>query len=158
MKISGKVKAFTIVEVTVSMLLAVITIAIAYTSYRIVGNSYRQFDLKNKKLSEFILADKLLKKDVSACKKMIRTDDGISLLINESQIQYGFYKDYILRNQFDLRTDTFLVKNSNFTSQFEKLEAFPGELTDKFQFFAGIGDKTVPLVYFKKYSAEELFK
>jgi hypothetical protein len=158
MKINTKVKAFTILEVTVSMLLAVITISIAYTAYRVVSSSYRQFDIKNKKLAEFIITDKLLKKDISACNKMVRTIDGVSLLGNEGEIRYTFEADYILRNQFDIRTDTFFVKNADFISLFEKKEAFSGEMTDNIRFSADLEDKTVKLGYFKNYSAEQLFR
>ena len=158
MKIEAKINAFTIMEVTVSMLLAAISIAIAYTSYRVVSNSYQQFDTKNKNVSEFLFADKALKKDISFCSRMIRIDEGISLITTEGEIIYKFSPDYILRNQFNLRTDTLFLRSAELRSSFEQQEVFLGDLADRISFIATLEDKTISLTYKKDYSAEELFK
>ena len=158
MKIEAKVNAFTIIEVTVSMLLAAISIAIAYTSYRVVSSSYQRFDTKNKNVSEFLFADKALKKDISFCSRMICIDDGISLITTEGEIIYRFSPDYILRNQFNLRTDTLFLRSAELRSSFEQQEVFSGDLADRTSFIATLEDKTISLTYKKDYSAEELFK
>jgi hypothetical protein len=153
MKFSNK-----IIEVTVSMLLAAISIVIAYTSYRIVSGSYRQFDSKNKKISEFLLADKLIKKDMSVCTKAIRTENGMSLLDAQGEIRYAFYPDYILRDQYHLHTDTLLLRSAGLTTVFENQEVFEDQLIDKIHFEVSVEDRSIELTYLKNYSADELFK
>ncbi|MFD2162271.1 type II secretion system protein J [Paradesertivirga mongoliensis] len=158
MRINSKLNAFTIIEVTVSMLLATISIVIAYTAYRVVSNSYRQFDKKNKTISEFTLTDKMLKRDISLSTKVLRATDGFLLTMPEGEVRYQFQPDYILRNQYNLRTDTLFIRSSELLSVFEQKEVFEGDLVDKISFKIALEDKTIPLSYTKKYSAEELFE
>ena len=42
-----KINAYTLMEVTVAMLLSAICIGIAYSAYDIIGNYYRSFQQKN---------------------------------------------------------------------------------------------------------------
>ncbi len=153
----GRLQAFTILEVTIAMLLAAITIGIAYTAYTLVGRSYREYDRKNGKVAEFVLVSKLLNKDISAARTMVRIGDGISLE-DSMAITYRFFPEYILRDQYSLETDTFFVANSELVSSFEGKETVDGEITDKAGFKAVLEGKEVPMVFLKVYSAEEMFK
>ena len=157
MTLNSKVEAYTIIEVTVSMLLAAISIAIAYTSYRVITSSYRQFDEKNKKVSEFILTDKLLKRDIAQSNRMLRTIDGFSLAMPEGEVQYHFTEGYILRTQYALRTDTLFLASNELKSSFEESEVFEGELMDQCSFSTRLENSIITLTYRKEYSAEELF-
>ncbi|HEY0056917.1 MAG TPA: hypothetical protein VGB63_16320 [Pedobacter sp.] len=158
MKSLARLPAFTIIEVTVSMLLATISIVIAYTSYRVIGSSYREFDRKNKNMSEFVMTDKVLKKDIFNCGKLTRTPDGLSLSFSGGIIQYHFYPDYILRNQYNLRTDTLFVRSSELVALFEHQIVSSGAAADQVSFKAELNHRTIPLGYSKTYSAAELFK
>ncbi|MGX5689530.1 hypothetical protein [Arcticibacter tournemirensis] len=154
----GRLPAFTILEVTIAMLLAGITIGIAYTAYTVVGRSYSEYDLKNKKVAEFVLLNKLLKKDIAESEKAVRLGEGISLEGARGTIQYAFSPAFITRNQHELQTDTFYVKNSNLLMTFEDKPTEEGKLADKISFTAELEGSAISMAFTKQYSSEDLFE
>jgi type II secretory pathway component PulJ len=156
MKINHKLAAFTIMEVTVSMLIAAIAIAITYTAYSIINRSYSSYDQKNKKIAEFIMADKLLKQDFMLADKIIRTEQGIILESGQGVIQYEFTDSSILRDQYSLRVDTFQLKENQYVPLFENSEADIGERLDQLKLQTTWEGEMINLNYSKIYSAENL--
>ena len=156
MRIKQTVSAFTILEVTIAMLLASVSIAIAYTAFTVVSRSYKNYDAKNKALSELALADKLLKKDFAGAEEIIRSENGITLNSKEKQISYEFDTQYILRIQNGLRTDTFRLPVKNLFVGFQTIESTAGGLVDKLQFVTTVMSEDILISSSKTYSAEEL--
>jgi len=155
---AGYVKAFTIMEVVVAMLLATISIAISYSAYKLIGLSYGRFDQKNKTIAELTVADKLLKQDVLQSEKILRLSDGLSFQFSEETVDYYFGDNIVIRDQFRLRRDTISLKVTQFLTTFENEECLPGSLVDEIKLDVEIDQRQVPFVYKKNYSAEELFE
>ena len=153
-----KLPGYTIIEVTVAMLLAAVSIGISYTAYSMIARSYISFDQKNKKVSELLLVDKLLKQDVDACNQIVRTDVGFIFQMKIGEIEYRFENNYIIRDQYRFHIDTLHLINSQLLSTFENKESFAGEVVDKITFNIHEDEKSIPLMYVKQYSAEELFE
>lgn len=153
---NNKLSAFTIIEVTVVMLLTAITIAITYNAYRMVSNSYFKFDEKNKKIAEFLLMDKLFKKDIDFAHLINRTENGLQLKNINGNITYDFKPEYIIRNQYQLRNDTFFVKNANLYMTYENEPIEVDKRVDELTFSADIMKTTSQLHYKKTYSSDEL--
>lgn len=160
MKISKKVAAFTLMEVTVAMLIAAIAIAITFTAFKIVNGSYLDFNIKQKKLHEFITIDKLLKLDFNSAQQILRSEEGAGLVIRTQRgnIEYHFEEQYFTRSQFALYTDTFKMKMDSFTCLFEGTSAQQGQLLDQLSFQLEVGGLDVPVHYQKLYSAKDLFQ
>jgi type II secretory pathway component PulJ len=156
MKINHKFSAFTIMEVTVSMLIAAIAIAITYTAYSIISRSYRSYDQKNKKIAELIRADKLLKQDFMLADKISRTGQGIILESEQGVIRYEFTDSCILRDQYSLRVDTFPLKANQYVPLFENLESDIGERLDHLNLQTTWEGQRINFSYSKVYSAEDL--
>jgi hypothetical protein len=123
----------------------------------VISSSYREFDQKNKKIAEFMMVDKLLKRDMAVCENAIRYEDGIILSMPEGEIIYQFQPEYILRNQFHLRADTLWVQSAGLKASFEQGEVVMDGPFDRLMFSAIINKNEVPMVYVKEYSAAELF-
>ena len=155
---TGKLRAYTILEVTVAMLLSAVSIAIAYTAFSILNKSYKGFDSRNKELAEFVLADKLLKRDFSEAKRLTRSETGIIMQLDSGIISYDFNEEYILRDQYGLRTDTLHLATIERRFTFEQEESNVDSLVDKVQLNTVAGKEPVSLVYSKMYSAEDLFE
>jgi len=158
MRINKKVEAFTILEVTLSMLLAAICIGITYSAYSLISRSYRDFDLRNKKISSLVLLSKLVKRDTKNSESIFRTEDGILLTDGSGDIYYTFRDDFIVRDQYRLQVDTFFVTNQSFQAFFENKEVLQGQLLDKLQFEIQTGNQWIPLLCTKQYSAAELME
>lgn len=160
MRINKKVPAFTLIEVTVAMLIAAIAIAITFTAFKIVNGSYLDFNIKQNKLSHFITADKLLKKDFNLAQQILRSEEGSGLVFKTQKgiVEYRFEDQYFTRNQFSLQTDTFKMKVDAFNCRFEGEKAQQGQLIDQLSFQLQIGGFSIPLHYQKLYSAQDLFQ
>lgn len=155
---SKKIPAFTLMEVTIAMLIAGIAIAITFTAYRIVSGTYIGFSKKQNELAGFIRLDKLLKQDFMAARSILKSSGGLVIEMKGGLITYQLDKDYVLRDQFSLRTDTFRLKLGNTGFLFETNEVADGQAIDQFGFETVVQGQLVPLHYRKIYSAQDLFK
>lgn len=160
MKINKKVPAFTLMEVTVAMLIAAIAIAITFTAFRIVNGSYLDFNIKQNKLSDFITADKLLKRDFNLAQQILRSEEGSGIVFKTQHgiIEYRFEDQYFIRNQFSQQRDTFKMKMDAFNCLFEGAIAQQGQLIDQLSFQLEVGGLGIPVQYQKLYSAQDLFQ
>lgn len=155
---NNKVPAFTLMEVTIAMLIAAIAIAITFTAYRIVSGSYLDFTRKQEKIATFITADKLLKQDFINARHIIKTEEGLMMEMEDGMINYHFKPDYILRDQFSLNIDTFKMKINNSSFLFERGVAEEGKSVDQLSFNAEVDGQSIALYYQKVYSAQDLFQ
>lgn len=152
-----RISAFTLMEVTVAMLLAALVISITYTAYHMVSASYIRYQKKQGEIADLILADKLLRSDFLSSKKITRSESGISLLQHNGSINYSFSKDFIIRNQYSLRIDTFRTNVSNLDFVFEGQKKEPGQLLDGLNFTILAEGQLTPFRYKKIYSSQDLF-
>lgn len=157
-KLNQKIPAFTLIEMTIAMLIAAIAIAITFTAYRIVSGGYAGFSKKQVELADFVRLDKLLKQDFMASKRIIRSSDGVVLELDAGVIQYSIDSAFVVRDQFSLRRDTFkqVIKNVNFS--FENNDSEYEQLVDQLSFESIVQAQMVPFHYYKLYSAQDLFK
>lgn len=153
-----KIPAFTIMEVTISMLVAAIAIVIAFTAFRIVSGSYTGFTKKQEKVAMLTVLDKLLKKDFLSANRIVKLDEGLALQLEEGIVTYTFKENYFVRDQFSLRKDTFKLQVSEPVFLFEANVAESGKPIDQLNFMTRIDGDPVPLHYHKLYSAQNLFQ
>jgi hypothetical protein len=158
MDLKKKIPAFTLMEVTIAMLIAAIAIAITFTAYRIVSGSYIGFSKKQVELAGFVNLDKLLKQDFMTAKNVLKSSTGMLMETEDGLIRYEIDKDYVIRDQFSLRIDTFKLTTSNTEFSFEKNPVDDGNAIDQFGFETLVLGQLVPLHYHKLYSAQDLFK
>lgn len=153
-----KLPAFTLMEVTIAMLLSAISMMIAYTAYHLVSQSYLDYSSKQKHLAEFLSADRLLKMDILNGEKVLKSDDGLIIESERGVITYVFGEAYLLRNQFELRTDTFNLQVRIQDISFESMPVQDGELLDRVGLEMSLEGAELALVYRKQYSSVNLFK
>lgn len=159
MRAGFRVAAYTILEMTIAMLLAAITIGITYTAFSMIGQSYKRFDKDNKEHASFVLVDKLLQKDIQGAVLVSSTLEGIDIKDGKGNIRYIFTADYILRDQYEVSRDTFYIPNRDLRILFENEEVTTeGRPVDHIAFFAALNSLEFPLVYHKYYSSTELIQ
>ena len=115
--INKRIQAFTILEVTITMLIASVLIGFTYMAYSIVIKSYGSFNQKNQDMAVLVRLDEWLKKDFAHAEIIQKDTAGIVLNSAGHQIKYQFDPDFIVRAEF--RTDTFKVKTATVTTSFE---------------------------------------
>ncbi|MDB5122339.1 MAG: hypothetical protein JWP94_468 [Mucilaginibacter sp.] len=157
-----KIKGYTIMEVTVTMLVAGILIGITYTMYSLIYKSYGAFDRKNQDMVVLASLDGVLARDFNRAEFVLKDTDGLSLRYNGHRIRYQFEPDYVTRT--DTRTDTFKVKAEEVTTSFDGKPAnqgFPAAEQNKVDELALsilYGKERIPFHYFKSYSSANLFQ
>lgn len=157
-----RIKAFTIMEVTVTMMVAAILMGITYTTYSIVSRSYLSFNTKNKDMAELELLDRLLKRDFDRGEVILKETDGIIIKNTDRMVTYEFSPDYITRNSGI--TDTFKVKTEGLSTSFEGQPVdetgLSGEQNrlDDLSFNLIFQNEKIPYHYYKQYSSVNLIQ
>ncbi|MBC7913519.1 MAG: prepilin-type N-terminal cleavage/methylation domain-containing protein [Pyrinomonadaceae bacterium] len=173
LRIKKRVKAFTIVELSVSMAVSAIVIMMAYTVYTILGKGYRDFNVKNQEFSVLLRADEVLKRDFSDAGMILLTDRGILIKKDDLEIiNYYFNDNEIIRKSTTI--DTFKVKASQKDYSFESnpvyknIEASKTEIAitdtlvlensriDEMKLIIIFRNELIPFSYHKHYSSLDL--
>lgn len=112
-----RIRAFTIMELTIAMLISAIVIGITYTVYSIVSHSYNSFSGKSEDMALVARLDEWLKKDFDRAEIILKDTAGIVLHKNGELIKYKFDGDNVVR--IGLKTDSFKIKNDSVSVLFE---------------------------------------
>jgi hypothetical protein len=157
-----RVKAFTIMEVTVAMLLAAIVIAITYTVYTIIIRSYSSYNAKNSNMAVLIRLDELLRKDFEKAEIIYKTESGLSCTNGNKVAIYEFKPDAVIRTSGI--TDTFKVEVQAVSILFEHApvseSATSDEETrvDEMQADLFLDGRKITNGYYKHYSSQNLIQ
>ena len=108
-----KFKAFSIIELMVSILISGVVISTAFSVYVFMHKSLAKYSTSKTAIKNYFELSAILNKDVEGAKQIIKVNDfEISLNLLDKTVNYEFKNDYILRvNQ--LQTDTFFFKVDN---------------------------------------------
>jgi prepilin-type N-terminal cleavage/methylation domain-containing protein len=155
-----RVRAFTIMEVTITMLIAGILIAITYTSYSIIIKSYRSFTAKNEDIVVLVSLDHVLQRDFDRADIILKQTDGITLKNSNQMIKYTFSPDFITR--IASKMDTFKVQTQEVNTSFDNIPM--GEVQaddeqnrlDDLAFTLVFQNEKIPYHYHKLYSSDNL--
>lgn len=168
-----RLPAFTIMELTVSMLLSALVISITYTALTLVTRSYQSFSQKNEELAGLVRLDELLKRDFLAASSIYKTESGIALpgaAPDGTQVSYAFGSEAILRRT-TLVADTFKVASTAVQLLFEGQEVrqeaedqtatadgapLEAARIDEFNLELLYKEEKYPYHYDKRYSSENL--
>jgi prepilin-type N-terminal cleavage/methylation domain-containing protein len=104
-----ELKAFTLLELLVGMILSGIVLAATFTAYRVVTRQYETYRDKSKSITEVSLFVAQLESDFeNATTITLASENRIHLQFEKRMLEYRFSEKYVLRNDF-MRTDTFNV-------------------------------------------------
>jgi Tfp pilus assembly protein PilE len=158
----SSVRAFTILEVTITMLIVGLLIALTYTSYSIIIKSYHAFKDKNDRMMILVSLDHVLARDFERADRITKDADGITMNGNAQVIKYTFSPDFITRTTNKI--DTFKVQAQDVNAAFENmtvnevLETEEQNRIDELTFTAVFQDEKIPYQYHKQYSSDNLIK
>ncbi|MDF2432861.1 MAG: hypothetical protein JWP44_2492 [Mucilaginibacter sp.] len=160
--IKQKVQAFTILEVTITMLISALLIGITYTSYSIIVKSYRSFTLKNEDMGVLISLDHILKRDFDQADVILKMPHGLTLKSEQKIIKYTFNQGFITRES--VKTDTFKVETQLVQTSFESItvndiqDIDEQNRLDDLSFTLLYQNEKIPHHYHKSYSSVNLIK
>jgi hypothetical protein len=151
-----KIKAFTIIELCVVMLLSSIVTGMVFFTLNIFQGSVRQFKTESTVLSRIALLHRLLVQDFWKSKEVRATNDGIQAMGKGGVVTYRFQPEYITR-EMGVVLDTFYFPNKNFVMQFQgQQKSLLGELVDQLSVDLSYKGEVVPFSFQKAYGADVL--
>jgi prepilin-type N-terminal cleavage/methylation domain-containing protein len=102
-----KIRAFTLVEVIVTLVVSGVVVSLAGSSYYVVKKQFQHFELRNKKVLQVKQLNYLLSKDFKECNKVLKAQNSIEVVYKQRpNVSYSFGGKGIIRNQSS-RQDTF---------------------------------------------------
>jgi len=155
-----KVPGFTIMEVTIAMLLSAIVIGLTYTVLSLVTRSYQSYQTRHREMATVLSLDGLLRRDFDRAELILKDTDGIVLTNKNILIKYRFYPDYVLRKSIAI--DTFRLKTDSIAMTFEgKAIADSGtgaedHQLDELNLQVTLQKQKIPYYYNKIYSSANL--
>jgi Tfp pilus assembly protein PilE len=156
----NRVKAFTILEVTITMLIAAVLIGITYVTYSIIVRSYSSYNQKNQDMAVLVRLDEWLKKDFTRADMVLKDTAGIALNSAEHHVKYHFDQGFVVRTEF--RADTFKLNTETIITSFEEQPLNEFSSTDEqnrmddLSFVILFQNEKIPYHYHKQYSSANL--
>lgn len=156
-----KLRAYTLIEVIITLLLSVIIIGAAITGYTLINGQFRIFDNSTEQSLDILQFDIMMKMDIDRCDAIFFENEQLILKRKNNAIIYSFEEDKIFRNeQLDEYVDEIERKTVDLTI-LEIETYFEGEIQDfgiTHKFTLKINNFGEPriLPYSKKYSSVQL--
>lgn len=143
------------------MIVSAIVISITYTVFGIVSNAYNQYRQDQQGVLELTQLDRLLKKDFAMAQHIVKEPDSLVFAGRDRRAVYAFSPTFIIRTSGI--TDTFKVSTQNIDFSFKGLPIGQTDgpqsgtaLIDGLSFDLVYKSRTIPYIYHKQYSSEDL--
>ena len=152
-----KLKAFTLLEMMVVMILMALITGITFYAYEIISKQYYSYQQSMDQNNQLLLFEKTLMQDISKSEYLEKTSEGFQCVFPATIVKYGFAGDYVLRTI--TVPDTFFVRTENDSASFfNKTMLSIGDVVQKLSFTAFVKEDTLNYVYTKAYGADVLMK
>ena len=116
---SHKVKAFTIMEVVITMMISAILMVMICLIYLVISSSYSVFKGKNEDLNTINTLDELLKKDFREGRYISGDQNTMTVTREKDSVTYQWDKAYVTRTNAGV-VDTFKVNTAEKSVSFEQ--------------------------------------
>lgn len=108
-----KLKAFSMLELMVSILISGIIISAAYSVFIFSNKQFFKFTAIKTNIRDYFELSSTLKRDFEMAKKVIKkSDDQVEMQLTDKSINYQFLANYITRST-DLHIDTFMFPSTD---------------------------------------------
>lgn len=149
---TSKVKAFTIIEMIMSLIISSVLIGIIYSIFLIISTQVENYQQRSGAIAGFLILRNVMERDFVKA-SIIRASPGLlNLNCPDENIRYEFNDEFIRR--YDNNTvDSFFIKSYRHQTTYVS-DAL--QLVTSFQAEVVVGKEKSKLIFKKKYSAVEL--
>lgn len=155
-----RIKAYTLLEVTIAMLITALAVGIMYSSYSLTMKLYAKYADRQRRQSYIAGLSSVLNKDLFRCEsaKIINNSEVELRESSGKVITYRFLQDCILRNLQDGRSDTFKLAENKVQFFFEGRSLHNNDCFDQMLLSAKADSIWVSFSFSKVYSSEQILK
>jgi len=151
-----KLKAFTILELLVAMVISSLVIGASYFTYDIVYRQFLNFKNVDRNVLDALTFRNVLNNDIAAGEFVYKASDGIHIVDFESvEYNYSFRDDLIIRNVGTAR-DTFHLRTGEVKYNEIEGASIAKRLLDKLEIVIIVNDAQNTLSFHKQYGADLL--
>jgi len=150
-----KLKAFTVIELIMSLLISSVVIAIAFYAFLFLNKQFIRYNSRSGEINEYIIFKTAVENDLKNSEYLL---DSTGLLVfkgtNNSDIIYQVSGDYIVRqNEFSI--DTFKIANTGFIASYDPKS---NNIINGLLFKPVLLGQDLEIKFDKPFSAEQLMK
>jgi len=149
--IKSKLKAFTLMNFVVGMIITSIIMTSFYEAYQYMNEEVNMYRNQNNSILDALNFQVNLNKDMLKAETVIRlSEEEIEVANLENKYRYQFTENYILKLNDDI-IDTFKIAVTNL-----KFETENFDLIKKISFTSKLDNKDISYIFSKAYSAEQI--
>ena len=151
-----RLKALTVMELTIAMLISAIVVSIAYNSMDIFNRLYHRYLKTNDANYQFVLFDRIFKRDLDRAEVVFSAVSGITLQnFDEKRIRYEWQEDMVLRYRPGVEADTFYIYSRLQSLTFGNADCMnrPEAVVDQIRVVMIKEQEIIDAVYHKPYGA-----
>lgn len=153
-----KLKAFTLTELLVAMVVSAIVIAVAYQIYSIASMQFGEYKKVNDKISNEVVLKGLLNMDFFTSTAVLqRSENSIEIHKQDTLIEYAWNEFFVLRTKNNMR-DTFFLEVESSELRFKNKAQKQGGLVDELELVSKDSGAERVFCFFKEYSADVLMR
>jgi len=152
------IKAYTLIEMAVGMLLAAITISVCYTAYGIITSYMVSFQHKNSQAEEVLSFRHAFEHDLQFGNLVLKNEGGLVIFSDTTRVSYHFSERFITRKLNEGQIDTFKLAEIKTDTFFEGAPVMGTDTIDQLNLSVVLGSQLVPMQFHKTYSSVNLFK
>lgn len=150
----NKLKAFTLMEMMVVMVVSSVAISICFACFNLIQRQFLRFKERQEAFSVHLEIDRLLTKDFSDCRHILKTQQGCSCIYDSHTVSYDFLDGMIVRSDSAQR-DSFNIPLSQIeVRQTGQDVAENGEMIDELIMRFLIDEDEFSLSFQKLYGAD----
>lgn len=153
----NKVKAFTIAEMIVIMMLTAITVSAAFALYRIVAFQWNNYQLTTKHIYSALSFERYLTQDIQFCDEVVYQDHSLTCSWPDKQVRYSFEDSVVIRT--GSLVDTFPIGLHQVEVYWQNQPVMNvASSIDRIHLIAMPGEDTLEYTIQKQYASDILFR
>lgn len=151
-----RLRAFTVLELLVAMVISSLAIGASYLSYDIVYKQFLNFREVDKNVLDALTFTNVLKNDIGTGQFLYKTNNGVRIVdLQGNEYTYTFGKEQIIRNAGASR-DTFHLGTSEVVYKELAVASISWDLLDKVEIMITVNGIQNKLSFHKQYGANLL--
>lgn len=143
-------------ELTIALLVGAIVLGIAYNSMDIFNRLYHRYLRTNEINYQFILFDRMFKRDLDRAEVVFSAVSGLSLqTFDDKRIRYEWREDLVLRFRPGAEADSFHIRSEIQSLSFEEMDraGLTDAVVDRIELVLYKENEVIDAVYRKPYAA-----
>ncbi|MND62579.1 hypothetical protein D3C87_511250 [compost metagenome] len=153
-----KFRAFTLMELTIAMLISAISIGMAFYMFQYFQQLFLRQQKQRQERFSYSLFKHLIQQDINRAVWLKTSENGLHCEGENGNIDYQFDPAFIVRDQYNNQKDTFMIQTISLDMT-PRLQHLPSEdLTDHVNLKIRFENKEHQFNYNKTYSAQQLLQ